>query len=166
MTASVIPLFPSRPPVPGPEVAIAELAAALGRAHDEINERAIETAAAWAETDAMRARAAEASRERDARLTGGEVRSLCIGALAFGVILGSAIASFAAPIPPAAETCSILVAEADAHAARVVPAWPMGLGGEPTTEQQDAIFAADGEGDPDAAEALLIYGRAMDAGCW
>ena len=95
-----------------------------------------------------------------------ETRWLCAAALVAGLIVGAAGASFAAPIPPAAEVCSVLVSEQDAHAVQVVPDWPMGLGGEPTDEQVDAIFSAAEEGDPDANAALDIGAAAMARGCW
>ncbi len=86
-------------------------------------------------------------------------------AFALGLILGAAGASFAAPVPPHSEACVALTAEGDLYAALVVPDWPGGAA-MPTEQQQDAIFAADGLGDPNAREALRVYGLAMDQGCW
>lgn len=166
MSATVIPLHPSRPPVPGPEVAIADMAAALGRAEVALHQSGDTARTQRIEIADLRDKLDAARAERDARLTCADARAFAIVALAVGVLLGSAIASFAAPMQERGEVCLALIANADAHATSVIPDWPRGWSAVPTDEQQDAIFAADGEGDPDAVAALEIFGQAMDLGCW
>ncbi len=90
---------------------------------------------------------------------------LCATAFALGLILGAAGASFAAPVPPAGEACVALAAEGDRYAALVVPGWPANPR-DLTDEQMDAFFAADGAGDPNAAEAVKAYEEAVRRGCW
>lgn len=65
-------------------------------------------------------------------------------------------------LPP---VCEILVNEGNAYAEQVIPGWPEGMAA-PTEEQADAIFAADGAGDPDAMAAMDRFGEAVERGCW